>query len=181
MIDEGGKLPKYFLGIVILGILSGILWTNICCGLLVDLLTFVGKLTGLSTTYLGLTVIAVGNALGDGLTTIAIAKKGQAVLGITGGIAGQLFGLLIGFGISMLKKTIKEGDQKFDLFNFEKLNENLLDLIVIAVALTSLIVFYIYLTSHDYVLDKKFASILLLIYACFIGASTVIAFTQAFF
>lgn len=38
------------------------------------MLSFVGKLTGLSSTYLGLTVIAVGNALPDGLTTIAIAK-----------------------------------------------------------------------------------------------------------
>jgi Ca2+/Na+ antiporter len=31
-------------------------------------------LTGLSKTYLGLTVIAVGNALPDGLGTIAFAK-----------------------------------------------------------------------------------------------------------
>ena len=46
------------------------------CGVLVDLLTFIGKLTGLSSTYLGLTIIAVGNALPDGLTTIALAKKG---------------------------------------------------------------------------------------------------------
>lgn len=81
-------MPKYFLLISLLGILSGILWTKLCCGLLVDLLTFVGTITGLSTTYLGLTVIAVGNALGDGLTTVAIAKKGQATLGLTGGIAG---------------------------------------------------------------------------------------------
>lgn len=28
----------------------------------------------ISTTYLGLTVLAIGNALPDGLTTIAIAK-----------------------------------------------------------------------------------------------------------
>lgn len=62
--------------IIIVGIFSGIIWTKLCCGLLVDLLTFIGILTGISTTYLGLTIIAIGNALGDGLTTIAIAKKG---------------------------------------------------------------------------------------------------------
>ena len=44
---EDSKLPKYFLLIVLMGILSGILWTKLCCGLLVDLLTFIGKLTGL--------------------------------------------------------------------------------------------------------------------------------------
>ena len=59
--------------ISLIGILTSVLWTKFCCELLVDLLTFFGKLTGLSSTYLGLTVIAVGNALPDGLTTIAIA------------------------------------------------------------------------------------------------------------
>lgn len=64
------------------------MWTKLCSGLLVDLLTLTGTITNLSTTYLGLTILAVGNALPDGLTTIAIAKKGQAMMGITGGIAG---------------------------------------------------------------------------------------------
>ena len=31
-------------------------------------------LFSISTTYIGLTILAVGNALPDGLTTIAIAK-----------------------------------------------------------------------------------------------------------
>lgn len=52
------------------------MWTKICSGLLVDLLTLIGTLTNLSTTYLGLTVLAIGNALPDGLTTISIAAKG---------------------------------------------------------------------------------------------------------
>ena len=64
------------------------MWTKLCSGLLVDLLTLIGTITNLSTTYLGLTILAFGNALPDGITTIAIAKKGQAIMGITGGIAG---------------------------------------------------------------------------------------------
>ncbi len=73
---------------IILSIVCGILWTKFCCGILIDLLTVVGFLTNLSMTYLGLTILAVGNALPDGLTTVAIAKRGQAIMGITGGIAG---------------------------------------------------------------------------------------------
>ena len=30
-------------------------------------------------------------------------------MGLTGGIVGQLFGLLIGFGVSMIKRTYKYG------------------------------------------------------------------------
>lgn len=73
---------------VLMCIIMGIMWTKLFTGFLVDLLTVVGTLTNLSTTYLGLTVLAVGNALPDGLTTISIAKNGQAMMGITGGIAG---------------------------------------------------------------------------------------------
>jgi len=45
-------------------------------------------LSGLSKSYLGLTVIAIGNALPDGVTTIALAKKGLAIMGLTGAYAG---------------------------------------------------------------------------------------------
>lgn len=63
-------------------------------GILIDLLNFVGKnvglieflgiLTNLSKTYLGMTIIAMGNALPDALTTIALAKQGFAIMGMTG-------------------------------------------------------------------------------------------------
>ncbi len=172
-------LPSYFIWIDLLGIFLAVLWTKLCCGLLVDLLTFVGVLTKLSSTYLGLTVIAIGNALPDGLTTIAIAKKGQAVMGLTGGIAGQLFGLLIGFGSSMLKKTIKEGEQVFDLFNPDKISENLLDLVVIAVAGLTLIFIFFYGILNNLHFDKKMAVILLIIYIMFLLISTIFAIYQA--
>jgi hypothetical protein len=68
-------------------------------------------LTNLSKTYLGLTVIAMGNALPDALTTIALAKQGFAIMGMTGAyylnfydrFAGQLFGLLVGLGLALIK------------------------------------------------------------------------------
>lgn len=41
-------------------------------------------LTNLSNTYLGITVIAMGNALPDALVTITLAKQGYATMGITG-------------------------------------------------------------------------------------------------
>jgi Ca2+/Na+ antiporter len=37
---------------------------------------------------LGLTIIAMGNALPDALTTIALSKQGLAIMGMTGAFAG---------------------------------------------------------------------------------------------
>jgi Ca2+/Na+ antiporter len=91
------------------GTVGALVWTYLVSGILVDLLQFLGMLSKLSSTYLALTVIAVGNALPDGVTTISLSKQGYAVMGLTGGYAGQLFGLLVGFGLSLLKKTLQSG------------------------------------------------------------------------
>lgn len=176
---EEKKIPKYFIIIDLIAILCGVLWTKIACGLLVDLLSFVGVLTNLSSTYLGLTVIAVGNALPDGLTTIAIAKKGQAVMGLTGGIVGQLFGLLVGFGVSMLKKTLNEGEQVFDLFNGDKISENLLDLIVIGFAFGTMLFIFFYSIFNNFHFDMKMSYSLIVIYGIFLLSTTIYAFLLA--
>lgn len=177
--DEEHKLPPYFLVIDLLSIFCGILWTKLCCGALVNLLSFVGLLTNLSTTYLGLTILAVGNALPDGLTTISIAKQGQAIMGLTGGIAGQLFGLLIGFGLAMLKQTLLVGHSLvFDLFNPKSFEENQLDIIVIGFALCTLCFMFIYGICNRFLFDKKFAICLIIIYITLICVTSFIAIKE---
>jgi len=52
----------------------GFVWTYYVSGMLIDLLTMIGVISKLSTTYLALTIIAVGNALPDALLTISLAK-----------------------------------------------------------------------------------------------------------
>lgn len=161
-------------------IIMGILWTKLFTGFLVDLLTVIGTLTNLSTTYLGLTVLAVGNALPDGLTTISIAKNGQAMMGITGGIAGQLFGLLFGFGTAMLKETLSKGKSlKFDLFNKNSFEKNFLNLVMIVVASCTLLFIFFYGILNKYVFDRKLSYILIGIYVIFISTTTTIAIHQA--
>lgn len=48
----------------------------------------IGVVAKLSSTYLGLTLLAVGNALPDGLTVVALSAKGMAEMGITGVYSG---------------------------------------------------------------------------------------------
>lgn len=56
------------------GAVGALMWTYIISGTLIDLLNYLGMVSKLDTTYMGLTVIAVGNALPDAVTTIALAK-----------------------------------------------------------------------------------------------------------
>jgi len=82
------QLPSGYLVIAVVGMVSGLVWTYWVSGVLIDILTLVGIVTKLPDTYLALTIIAVGNALPDALMTIAFAKEGKAILGITGSYAG---------------------------------------------------------------------------------------------
>ena len=50
---------------------------------------------------LGLTILAIGNALPDALTTISIIDDpNMALMAISGAYSAQLFGILVGFGFS---------------------------------------------------------------------------------
>ena len=70
--------PRYFFFISLIGTLYGLLWTYIASSMLIDLLGLYVIVFRLDTTFMGLTVLGVGNALPDALTTISLAKKGYA-------------------------------------------------------------------------------------------------------
>jgi sodium/potassium/calcium exchanger 6 len=176
---EAKRPPKYFIWINILGVIGGLMWTYLLVNVLVDLLTCIGVILNLDNTYLGLTILAIGNALPDALTTIALCKQGAGTLALSGGYAGQLFGLLIGFGISMLKLTLKEGPQPFDIFEPSKIHENILSLLVVGTALLVLVSTFIYAVSNNFVMKKGFGIYLLVVYALFIIGTTVIAVKRA--
>lgn len=172
--------PRYFFFICVVGVIVGILWTKTICEALIDTLNFTGVMANMSTTYLGLTVIAIGNALPDAITTVALAKNGQAILGLTGGYVGQIFGLLVGFGISMLKKNLIDGKPVvFDLFNEEKLMENLLEIVVLFTALIVMVITFVWNIKTGYKFTKPFGYTMLAIYLVFFIFATTFAVVNA--
>jgi len=170
---------KVMMTFTCLGIVAGLMWTYVLCGLLIDMLNVLGVLLGLDATYLGLTILAVGNALPDALTTISMVAQGNATMAISGGYAGQLFGLLVGFGLAQLKCVLANGPQVFDLFNPASINKNLLDLIVIFTALICLGLTFFWGVKFNYTMNRTFAYIVSAIYLVFIIACSAIAITNA--
>jgi Ca2+/Na+ antiporter len=82
--SEESEPPKYYFWLELFGAVGALMWTYLVSGILIDLLNYLGMVSKLDTTYMGLTVIAVGNALPDAVTTIALAKQGYAMMGLTG-------------------------------------------------------------------------------------------------
>ncbi len=179
---KGGRreITKEHLLVSVIGMIFGYLWTYYVSGLLIDILTMMGIITKLSATYLALTIIAVGNALPDALLTIELAKKEKALLGITGSYAGQLFGLLVGFGVSMFKKSLSEGKPiPFDLF--VEWNENIEMIIIIAVMLITLIFTMVYEITHELKFNRTVAIVLGVLYFGFILSVTIIEVIRDYF
>jgi len=140
-----------------------------------------GIFLNLDNTFLGLTILAVGNALPDALTTISMASKDPSsiTMAISGGYAGQIFGLLVGFGLAQLKQTLINGPQEFNLFDPAAINDNLLDLLVLGVALICLSWTFFWGIKNKFRMDKTFAYVGLGIYGAFFVACLGIAINKS--
>lgn len=174
-----GKYPSWNILLTTLGVATGLFWTYIIIEILIDILNGVGIILNLEKTYLGLTILAIGNALPDAFTTISIANQGYGVLAISGGYAGQLFGYLIGFGVAMLKETLIHGPQRFDIYSWSQLDKNLLNLIVLWFSALTLSSTFVYAVFNGFKMDKFFGYVLFFYYFMFIGITTTYAAMQA--
>lgn len=79
-----------------------IVWISFTSNFVVDLLWILGLIFGLPKSLLGLTLLAVGNCLGDMNANVAMTKKGFGEMAVTGCLAGPVFNVLFGLGLSTL-------------------------------------------------------------------------------
>ena len=177
---ETKRPPKYFLMINILGLLGGLLWTYVLISSMIDIIEALGILLNLNKTFLGLTVLAIGSSIPDAITTIHLCKQSESIMAISGAYSGQLFALTVAFGVSMLRLTLKEGSQEFDLFDPKKLSENSLNILVIFSNLVVLGFTFIYSIRTNFKLEKNFGKLLLAVYVLFIGTASFIGIRQAY-
>ncbi len=73
-------------------------------GVLVELLSAIGLIFGLSDTILGLTVLAWGNSAGDLVANTAVARDGFPIMALAAVYSGPLFNACIGLGLSLTVK-----------------------------------------------------------------------------
>ena len=89
----------------IIAFVMSILWISFTCDIVVDLLGVLGIMLGLPKTLLGLTLLAWGNCLGDMNANVAMTKKGFGEMAITGCMAGPVFNVLMGLGLSTISSV----------------------------------------------------------------------------
>ena len=81
--------------------MQSIAWINFASDVIVDLLKLFGLILNLPQALLSLTVLAWGNCLGDMSADVAMTRKGFGEMGITATVAGPVFNVLVGMGLSL--------------------------------------------------------------------------------
>ena len=93
--------PTIMFIMAIFGFIMSIVWIAFTSDFVVDLLWIIGLILSIPKSLLGLTLLAVGNCLGDMNANVAMTKKGFGEMAVTGCLAGPVFNILFGLGISL--------------------------------------------------------------------------------
>ena len=123
-ISYRGSLPKQEWLLLILALIVSILWIYSVTNILMDMIAVIRILlpVKLSESFLTMTVLAFGNSLPDFIVNCSLAKNGYAEMALSGSIGAPAFGLLFGFGMSLIRKSMQNnfGAFEFDLFGRSK-------------------------------------------------------------
>lgn len=150
------------------------MWVYILCEVIVDLLELFGIITGLPSSLLGLTILSWGNSLGDTIASVSIAKSGFGEMAVTGCIAGPVFNLMLGLGVTTLVCNLQvEGGLKFNIEN-AKNRSSLASLLAMLLSLFSIIWIAV---TNDFKIKQEHGKILIGIYAVSIVVISVITMT----
>lgn len=103
-----------------------ITWISFTSDIVVDLLVILGCMLGVPIQILGLTLLAWGNCLGDMSANVTMTKKGFGEMAMTGCMAGPIFNMLIGLGLSTLISLLNDHKGKAASIPFSMYKEDLM-------------------------------------------------------
>jgi len=104
-----------FVILCVVAFVMALIWPFLLANELVDVLVLIGDIAGVSEGVLGVTVLAMGNSLGDLIANVSLARDGQPRMAAAGCFGGPLFNLLFGAGLAFLIVTIKQYPEPFVL------------------------------------------------------------------
>jgi len=99
--SKGPAVPWFYPILTLLAKVSSVLVLSVIARELTACIETLGLVHGVPRLWLGTTVIAWGNSLGDFVTGLVMVREGQARVALTAVFAGPLFNLLCGVGCAL--------------------------------------------------------------------------------
>ena len=107
---SGGTPPRWLPAMAAAGFVMTVVWLNLLANEMVVLVEAFGVMLGVSTSILGLTVIAIGNSVGDLVTDSAAARGADARMAMAACFGSPLVMNVLGVGVSLsLRMLVTRG------------------------------------------------------------------------
>ena len=138
-----------------------IVWIYMLAEELVACLVDIGTIYNIAPAYLGLTVLAWGNSMGDFFSNTAVAKQGLGEMAIAGCYGGPVFNILIGLSISLTYACSQSYPAPFSI----RLDASaIVSIVFLFISLLSTLVLVV---KREYVLDKQLGLYLIGLYIAY--------------
>ncbi|XP_054159483.1 sodium/potassium/calcium exchanger 4-like isoform X2 [Oppia nitens] len=149
---------------------TSIVWLALLSYVTVTCVEFVSEYVGMSDTVAGMTLLALGNAMPDLVTSIIFVKKrGLADMAICGAIASNRFAILMGLGFPWALKCMTNwAVNKSFFWNYIPINSTSLPYTSL-VLLVAIVLLFINLRLNNWVMNRKFAFICVFIHLTFVS------------
>jgi sodium/potassium/calcium exchanger 6 len=113
-LSNAQRLPIFYPAFSLISFVAAIAWLNIIASECVSILQTFGLMLNISTSLLGLTVLAVGNSVGDWVADVAVARAGSPATSIAACFGSPLLNDMGGLGISLTITTAKMYPKLFE-------------------------------------------------------------------
>lgn len=157
---HNNKAPGGTYGIVwvMLSFTMCISWIYLLAGELVACLSSIGEIMSIPSSFMGLTILAWGNSVGDFFANIAVGKQGYGEMAVAGCYGGPIFNLFIGLGLSFFYICVKGYPEPF-IIDFDA--TSIISMVFLLLTLFSTLAIVI---MRGYELEIKFGYFLICLY-----------------
>jgi len=107
--------PKFYVVFVVYSFAVTIAWLDMIADECVQVAGSLGQIMGISTAWLGLTVLAWGTSVGDLVANMAVARSGKPQAAVSACLAAPLLSNVFGLCLALGTYTTKNGDLNVNL------------------------------------------------------------------
>lgn len=137
----------------------------------------VGAIIGVPTILMGLTVIAAGTSIPDAVSSMAVAREGQADMAVSSSIGSNIFDILVGLPVPwMLKCLIEASSGNTSYEGVVVRSPYLVFYVVLLLGMVFAVVVCIHLSGWK--LSKKLGTFMAVLYAVFLVLAIVVQATE---
>ena len=102
---EAEKWEKWY----VVSFINSIIWIGVICYGMVEFAILIGQMCDISSTVMGLTVLAAGTSVPDAISSIVVAQRGLGDMAISNALGSNVFDILLGLGFPYFLSALKEG------------------------------------------------------------------------